>query len=633
MLERPMHRPRVRRFATRVQSALAVAAIAGLGTTLAGATPDVASRPAHGLAMHGDLKYPPDFQHLSYVNPDAPKGGSLRLGASGTFDSFNPYILKGTGAAGLGGGLGSSLVYESLLEDTHDEPFSTYGRLAETVETPPDRSFVRFVLREAARWHDGKPVTADDVVFSFETLMAKGSPIYGVYYAGVDRVEKSGERTVTFFFKPGENRELPLILGQLPVLPKHYWKDRDFQATTLEPPLGSGPYRIAKFEAGRYVEYERVPTYWGRDLPLLRGRNNFDTMRYDYYRDELVEREAFKGGQLDFRPETNSKDWATAYEIPEVAQGWIVKRMVPHTQPAGMQGYVYNLRRPIFADPRVRQALASAFDFEWSNRTLFYGQYVRTRSYYENSELASRGLPSAEERAVLEPLRDQLPPEVFTTEYMPPTTEGTRTFRDNLRRAVELLASAGYEVKRGVMTHKETGAKLSFEIILAQVGFERITLPFVSNLKRIGVDATVRTLDSAQFEERMKVFNYDMTVLSFRQSRSTGNEQRDMFGSEAADREGSRNYAGIENTAIDALIETLIASPDRATLVARTRALDRVLQWGHYVIPHWHINADRVVYWNKFRSPEYPGEDGVLVDTWWVDPELNAKLRAYRNQG
>jgi microcin C transport system substrate-binding protein len=572
------------------------------------------SRAAHGIAMHGDLKYGPDFTHFEYADPNAKKGGEMRQAALGTFDSFNPFIVKGNPAAGIGG------IYDSLLTASADEPFSAYGLLAESVETPADRAWVTFTLRKEARWHDGRPVTPEDVLWTFETLRREGNPFYHGYYASVAKAEKTGERSVKFTFKPGENRELPLILGQLNVLPKHAWEKRTFDATTLDPPLGSGPYRIGSFEPGRYVVYERVEDYWGKDLPVNVGRNNFGRIRFDYFRDYTVSLEAFKAGGYDFRAEMSAKDWATAYDFPAVKSGQVKREEVPHHRPAGMQAYAFNTRRPLFQDARVRRALCEAFDFAWSNRTLFYDQYTRTRSYFDNSELAAEGLPGAAELAVLEPYRGRVPDEVFTTEYQPPKTDGSGNIRENLRRAVELLAAAGWRIdpKTRKLTEEKTGRVMQFEFLLLEPLFERVTLPFVKNLERLGVAARVRTVDSAQYRRLLDEFDFDVVVASWPQSLSPGNEQRGYWGSAFADRTGSDNVLGIKDPVVDALIEALIAAPDRAALVARVRALDRVLQWGHYVIPQWHIPYDRIAYWDKFGRPAITPLQGVQLDTWWV---------------
>ncbi|MDX2168641.1 MAG: extracellular solute-binding protein [Deltaproteobacteria bacterium] len=585
------------------------------------------SGPAHGIAMHGDLKYGPGFTHFDYVNPDAPKGGELRLAGLGGFDSFNPFIIKGNPDDG------SARIYDTLMVGSADEPFSEYGLLAETVETPADRSWVTFTLRPNARWHDGKPVTAEDVIWTFETLRTKGQPYYRAYYGSVATVEKVGERGVKFTFKPGENRELPLILGQLPVLPKHYWQGKDFEAGTLEPPLGSGPYKIGAFEAGRYSTYQRVPDYWGKDLAVNRGKDNFDTIRYDYYRDMTVQLEALKAGAFDLRGEFSSKDWATAYDIPAVRDGLLIKADIKHSRPAGMQGYAFNLRRPLFQDRRVRQALGYAFDFEWANRTLFYGQYTRSRSYFDNSELAANGVPSGAELAVLEPFRAQLPPELFTTEYQPPATDGSGNLRENLRQALELLKQAGWTIDPASkkLVNKD-GKPFTFEILLVDPAYERVTQPYAKNLERLGITATIRTVDSSQYKKRVDDFDFDVVMMTWRQSQSPGNEQRGFWGSAAADQPGGLNVIGLKDPVIDSLVEQLIAAPDRASLVARTHALDRALQWGFYVVPNWYIPYDRLAYWDKFGLPAVVPAQGVQLDAWWYDAQKAAALQQRRGR-
>ncbi len=581
---------------------------------------------SHGIAMHGDLKYPADFKHFDYVNPDAPKGGEVRLWASGGFDTFNPYVIKGRPAAG------TAMLFETLMTSSADEPFSEYGLLAETVEMPADRSWVAFTLREDAKWHDGKPVTVDDVIWSFETLKEKGAPFFRYYYANVETPVKTGERTVKFSFTGGTNRELPLIVGQAPVLPKHYWAGRDFEATTLEPPLGSGPYRIVDFEPNRHIVYERVADYWGAGHPTQKGFWNFDRVRFDYYRDTTVAIEAFKSGAFDYRTENSSKDWATAYDVPAIRDGSMVKKTFDHNRTAGMQGFVMNQRRATFQDPKVRQALSYAFDFEWSNKALFYGQYVRTRSYFDNSELASTGVPDGAVLELLEPYRGQLPDEVFTTAYEPPKTDGSGNIRQNLRTALTLLREAGWQVNPDTkkLTNKETGAEFSFEILLVSPLFERIALPFTGNLKRLGIEASVRTVDSSQYKERLDNFDFDMAVGSWGQSASPGNEQRDFWGTESAGRNGSRNLSGISNPVVDALIDGVIAAPDRTSLVNSVRALDTVLLWQHLVIPHWHIPYDRYVYWDRFAQPAVIPDQGAQFFAWWIDPVKDARLSQLR---
>ncbi len=578
--------------------------------------------PSHALTMHGDPLYEAGFKHFSYVNPDAPKGGTARLWAQGGFDSLNPFIVKGSGAAGLG------RIYDSLMVSSADEPFTQYGLLAKTVEAPKDRSWVVFNLRKEARWHDGKPVTADDVVFTFNTLLKEGRPHYRFYYAGIDKVIKESSHRVRFTFKPGRNRELPLILGQIPILPKHYWKGREFGKTTLEPPLGSGPYRIKELEAGRAITYERVAEYWGKDLPVNVGRNNFGAIRIDYYRDSLVALEAFKAGAYDIRIESSSKDWAVSYDIPAVRVGLIKQEEVSHRRVAGMQGFVYNTRRPLFKDRKVRRALTYAFDFEWTNKNLFHGQYTRTRSYFDNSELAATSLPGKQERKLLFQFKGRIPNEAILNNYTLPVTDGMGRIRKNLRKADQMLKEAGWTIENGKRVNA-SGQPFEFEILLLSPLFERVSLPFAKNLERLGIKARVRTVDSAQYQYRLENFDFDMTVAVFGQSPSPGNEQRNYWGSAAADQKGSRNLIGIKEPVIDELIELLVAAPDRNALVIRTRALDRVLLWGHYIIPHWHIPYDRLAYWDKFGMPQHVPMQGYQFDTWWVDPQkvdaLNSK--------
>ncbi|HSE92581.1 MAG TPA: extracellular solute-binding protein [Methylomirabilota bacterium] len=594
--------------------AVAVALLLALAASAPGprAAP-AAGRPGHGLSMHGDLKYPPGFAHFDYVNPRAPRGGKVTLAAIGTFDSLHPFILKGVAAAGIGA------VFDSLTVQSADEPFSEYGLVAETIETPPDRSWVAYTVRPQARFHDGSPVTVEDVIWTFETLRAKGHPFYRSYYRQIASVEKAGPRRVLFTFKRGENRELPLIVGQMPVLPKAYWAGRDFAKTTLEAPLGSGAYRVESFEPGRSITYRRVPDYWAAELPVSVGRFNFDVIRYDYYRDGIVALEAFKAGAYDFRQENSAKSWARGYDVPAVRDGRIRKEQIRNEVPTGMQGFVYNTRRPVFGDPRVRQALARAFDFEWANAHLFYGAYTRTRSYFSNSELAARGLPGPDELAVLAPFRGRVPDEVFTKEYRPPST-APGGLRPGLVEALRTLKDAGWVVRDMRLVNAETERQMAFEILIEDANWERITLPFVKNLERLGIAARLRTVDAAQYEYRLKHFDFDVTVAVFAQSLSPGNEQADFWGSEAADTPGSRNLAGIRDPVVDALVASLIAAPDRRSLVARTRALDRVLLWSHYVVPHWHITAFRVAYWNRFGRPAVSPKYELGFDTWWIDP-------------
>lgn len=624
-------RAAVLRVAALRVAVLRVAAGMVLGLAAAGAAPaaDYTATPTHGVAMLGQLKYPSGFTHFDYVNPDAPKGGEIVQEATGSFDSFNQFILRGTPAAGI------SLIYDTLSEQNLDEPFSEYGLLAETIEMPQDRSWVAFNLRPEARWHDGRPVTAEDVVWTFNTLIQKASPFFRAYYADVAEVKATSERRALFVFKPGtNNRELPLILGQLPVLPKHWWAGKDFSSPLLEPPLGSGPYKIKSFEPSRSVTYERVPDYWGLNVPAMRGRWNADTIRYEYFRDRDVATEAFKAGTFDLRQENSSKRWATAFDFPALKAGYVVKKEVHHENVSGMQGFVFNTRRPVFQDRKVREAIGYAFDFEWTNKALLYGAYTRTDSYFDNSELGSSGLPTGAELALLEPYKDKLPPEVFAKPFTVPKTDGTGNPRQNLRAALSLLREAGWTAKDGIMRNAE-GEPLTFEILLlAQSGMERITLPFVANLEKIGIKATVRNVDPAQYQNRVRDFDFDMIVGAFGQSQSPGNEQRDFWSSAAADEPGSRNVMGVKDPVVDALIDKIIGAKDRDALVAATRALDRVLLWGFYVVPHFHSSTYRIIYWDKFGEPAVTPKYGLgYPDTWWVDPKKVAAIEAYRKAG
>lgn len=578
----------------------------------------------HAISLGGDIKYPADFTHFDYVNPDAPKGGDIVLGAIGNYDSFNGFIAEGAPPAGLG------LIYDSLVVGSQDEPFTEYGLLAESIEVPADKSYVQFVLREGAKWHDGVPITADDVVFTFESLTTKGDPFYQSYYENVSGVEKIDDRTVRFNFTGKPNNELPLIMGQIAILPKHYWEGKDFGAVTTEPPLGSGPYKVKEFDMGRGITYERVADYWGADLPVNKGLYNFDTIRYDYYQDTTVSLEAFKAGKIDFRAENRARNWATEYNIPAKDAGHLITEEIPNQRGQGMQGFVFNTRLPKFQDPKVREALGYAFDFEWSNANLFYGQYTRTKSYFSNTELASSGLPEGKELEILEKYRGQIPEEVFTTEFTVPVTDGSGNLREGLATAQALLEEAGWTVQDGKLKNA-SGETMDFEFLLFSPAFEPIVAPFVQNLERLGITVTMTTLqDSAQIVERLRTFDFEMIINTFAQSLSPGNEQRNYWSSEAADTEGSSNYIGIKNPVVDELIDTIIAAPDRESLVAATRALDRVLLWNHYVIPNWYVPNDRVAYWNMFGRPELPepyyGANGGFPSSWWVDTEKEATL-------
>jgi microcin C transport system substrate-binding protein len=596
-------------FAARVAALLFALAIAAPAAHAAGGDVYI----GHALAMHGAPKYGPDFTHFDYVNPHAPKGGTVKQTVIGTFDSLNPFIIRGVAASQIG------LIYDTLMVGSADEAFTMYGLVAETIEVPEDRSWVAFTLRPEARFHDGSPITAEDVIFSFNILTDKGAPFFRAYYGNVAKVEKVGPGKIKFTFKPGENRELPLIVGQLNILPKAYWGGRKFDKTTLEPPLGSGPYRIESVDPGRSITYRRVEDYWARDLPVNVGQSNFDVIRIEYYRDATVAREALIRGDLDFWQENESKAWATAYDIDEVERGLLVKKAVDHERSAGMQAFAFNIRQPIFRDKRVRQALAYAFDFEWTNKNLFYGQYRRTQSYFSNSELASSGLPTGGELEVLERFRGRVPEEVFTKEYKAPSYDGSGNIRPGLRIALKLLGEAGWVVRDKKLVDAETGRPMSFEILLISPAFERIALPFAHNLEKLGIDARVRLVDPAQYQNRLNEFDYDMIVGVWGQSLSPGNEQRDSWSSAAADAIGSRNLIGIKDPAIDELIELVIAATDRQSLIERVHALDRVLLWSHFVIPHWHIPYDRLVFWDKFGVPEVIPMQGTSLLRWWID--------------
>lgn len=567
--------------------------------------------PVFGIAMHGDPKYQ-DGETLSYVNPSAPKGGTFRMHAIGTFDNVHPFILKGAPAAG------STLPYDTLLYNTDDEAFSEYGLLAASFEMPADRSSVTFNLRPEARFHDGEPITADDVIWTLETLQSKGHPFYRAYYANVVKAVKENDHRVRFEFDVIGNRELPLIMGQMPVLPQHYWQDKTFDSTTLTPPLGSGPYKIATVDAGRRIVYERVEDYWAADLPLVKGRHNFDRISFDYYRDDTIALQAFLVGEYDFRQESTAKLWKTAYNTEAVNSGKIVLKERPHMLPAGMQGFIFNTRRDIFKDRTVREAINYAFDFEWSNKQFAFGTYTRTGSYFENSELASSGLPEGRELEILNQYRDQLPAELFTQEFTVPVTDGSgQDHRRNLRQGIALLNEAGWTLNDNDIRVKD-GTSLEFEILLSNAAFERWAAPFVQNLERMGIKANIRVVDAAQYQNRMDSFDFDMTVGTFGQSNSPGNEQRDFWHSDKATENGSRNLMGVSDPVVDALIDMIIQAPNREELVTRTRALDRVLLWQYYVVPHWHIDYFRLAYWDRFGQPTAAPPYGLgIPETWW----------------
>ena len=566
----------------------------------------------HALTLYGEpAKYPASFKHFDFVNPDAPKGGELRQSGFGGFDSLNPFINKGVAADDIG------LIYDTLTRHSLDEPFTEYGLLAEKIEVAPDHSWVRFYLRPQARFHDGQAVTAADVVFTFDALMKDGAPQYKAYYADVAKATAEDAQRVRFDFKRSNNRELPLILGQLPVLPKHWWSNREFNKGNLEMPLGSGPYKVADVAAGRSIRYQRVKDYWGNELAVNRGFYNFDSILIDYYRDTTVALEALKAGQFDYWLEVSAKNWASAYDVPAVKDGRLHKEEITNHNPTGMQGFVFNIRRPLFQDPRVREALGLLFDFEWTNKQLFNGAYTRTHSYFENSELAASGLPGSDELKILEPLRAKLDPKVFNSVFEVPRSDASGIIREQQRRAYQLLQEAGWKIVDDKMVDAD-GKPVSLEFLLAQTDFERVLLPYKRNLADLGIELVIRRVDVSQYINRLRSRDFDMIVGGFGQSSSPGNEQREYWHSASADNPGSRNFIGLKDPAVDSLVEGLINADSRQSLVAHTRALDRVLLAGHYVIPNWHIKTWRVAYWDRLQHPEVTPLYDVGLMTWWA---------------
>ena len=584
------------------------------GLLFAGVTGLVLAAPQHALTLYDEPpKYPANFTHVDYVNPDAPKGGTFRKSALGTFDSLNPFINKGVPAQDI------ELTYDTLTRQTLDEPFTAYGLIAQKMEKAPDNSWVRFYLRPEAKFNDGHPIRAEDVVFSFDTLMKNGSPLFKGYYSDVEKAEEENPLQVKFTFKHNKNRELPLILGQLPVLPKHWWETRDFGKGNLEVPVGSGPYTITQIKPGRSIRYERNKDYWGKDLPINKGLYNFDAVTVDYFRDNNVAFEALKAGQFDYWFEISAKNWASAYNVPAVKEGRLIKEEIRDGSPSGMQGFIFNLRKPIFQDVRVREALSLLFDFEWANKQLFNGAYTRTGSYFENSEMAAKAPPSEQELAILEPLRGQIPDKVFTEVFKPSVTDASGMIRDQQRRAYQLLQQAGWRIVDDKMVDAQ-GNPVKIEFLLAQTDFERILLPFKRNLSDLGIDLQIRRVDVSQYLNRLRSRDFDMIVGSFPQSSSPGSEQREYWESQSADKPGSRNFIGLKDPAIDQLTEGLINADTRQNLITQARALDRVLQWGFYVIPNWHIKSWRVAYSNHIGHPAVPPLYDIGTTTWWVKP-------------
>jgi microcin C transport system substrate-binding protein len=631
----------------------AIAALLASAALTTGAAAQTTPQPEwrHGISLFGSIKYPADFKHFDYVNPNAPKGGTVRMSAVGTFDNFNMVVsgVKGSLASGL------DLVSETLMTSSLDEVSTEYGQIAESMRHPADFSSATYRLRAEAKWHDGKPITPEDVIYSLEVFKTN-SPMFAGYYRHVVKAEKTGEREVTFTFDAPGNRELPQIVGQLTILPKHWWegadkngRKRDVTATTVEPPLGSGAYRIKSFETGRTIVYERVNDFWGRNLAVNIGRDNFDQIRFDYFRDPTVALEAFKADQLDWRSENSAKSWATAYDFPAIRDNRVVKDEFPIRNSGRMQGFAFNTRRDKFTDPRVRRAFNLVFDFEEMNRQMFYGQYTRIGSYFEGTELAwnwkpnsekssdeaaftapptaASGLPEGMELQILETVRDKVPPEVFTTPYKNPVGGSTEATRNNLREALRLLREAGWIVRERKLVNEKTGEPFTVEFLDNDPNSERLNLFYKPSLERLGIAVAVRTVDDSQYENRLRNWDFDLITSVWPQSLSPGNEQRDFWSSQAADRAGSRNLVGIKNPAVDALIDRIIYAKDRDELVAASRALDRVLLWNHYVVPQFTYPKARTARWDRFGRPEKMPIYGASAfpTVWWWDAARAAK--------
>lgn len=577
----------------------------------------------HGLSTFGELKYPPDFKHFDYVNPKAPKGGRLSMiGTAGliTFNSLNGYILKGDPAQGV------SFLFDSLMLPAQDEPDSLYGLVAESVEKADDGKSVTFYLRKEASFSDGTPVRAEDVAASLTLLKEKGHPHYALQLSDVERAEVIDPLTVRYHFTGTQLRDLPTIVSSLPIFSKAYYDKNDFSKTTLEPPLGSGPYKVGDFKQGSYIVYERREDYWAKDLPVNVGRLNFDQLRYEYFRDRTAEFEALKAGEYDLREEFTSKVWATEYDIPQVKSGKLIRLTLPDERPSGAQGFFINNRREKFSDPRVRKALNYAFDFEWTNKNQFYKLYKRTNSFFENSDMKAEGEPSADELALLEPYRGKLPKEVFGTPFVSPVSNGSGQDRKLLRTASKLLKEADWTIKDGKRVNAK-GEKLAIEFLIFSPTFERIIAPFVKNLKILGVDASIRLVDPAQFQSRLEAFDFDIIVQRYIMQTTPGVELRNYWSSKAAATPGSQNLSGISDPVIDALIEKVIAAKSRSELVTAARAIDRVLRASHYWVPHWYKAAHNVAHWDKFSGPnEKPRYARGIIDIWWYDEAKAAKI-------
>lgn len=579
----------------------------------AGMTTIAYAAPSHCLTLYGACKYKADFTHFEYTNADAPKGGAVKLAEMGTFDNLNPFILKGVKAPGL-----TDYLFESLMAQSLDEPQSMYGLIAESVNIADDHASAEFTLRKEARWQDGNPITPDDVAFSFTALKDKGDPTYKILYDQINACEKTGERTVKFTFKDTNNRQLPLIAAAMPILSKAYYDTHDFEKTTLEAPLASGPYKVETVDQGRSITLKRIPDYWGKDLPVNKGQYNFDTIRFDMYRDENVSLEGLKAGEYDFRREYIARNWATAYDSPAITEGRLIKREIPDQTPQGMQAFIYNTRKPQFTDRRVREAIGLAMDYEWLNKTIFYGAYVRNASFFENTDFQSQGLPQDAELALLKPLEKDLPPDLFKEEFKNPVTDGSGNARGNLLKAQKLLEEAGWTIK----DNKRVDAKgnvLTVEFMLRQPTMERVIGPMRKNLERLGITSSIRMVDDAQYQKRTDTGDFDVVSIWINRGLFyPGNEQVAIWHSSQADVKGGNNLGGVKNPAVDAVLAALTAAKTEDDLKAAGRALDRVLLWEHYVIPNWHSGVFRVAYWDKFGIPEVVPKYGLGFTAWWI---------------
>jgi len=608
-------------FSTLLASGLALGLLSGAAM----------AEPRHGLSIFGDLKYPADFKHFDYVNPQAPRGGTVKLRDIGTFDNLNPFIIKGVKLRGMGANA-QNLPYDTLMASSADEADAMYGLVAKTVEVGPDRQWVEFVLRPEARFHDGSPITSADLVFSFNTLKTEGTPGYRINLKDVETVTASGPHKIRYSFRAGAvTRDLPAIVAGLPVLSKAYYEKVTFNKTTLTPPLASGPYKISQIDQGRSLVYERVPDYWARDLPVNVGRYNFDRIRFDFYRDRTVALQGFKSGEYDFREEFTSKSWATGYKFPAVDNGLVKLESIPNLAPASRQYFVLNLRRDKFQDARVREAFGLAFDFAWTNKNLFYGIYARTLSLFQNTDMAARALPNEAEQKLLASINGNVPQAVHSTVYMPPG-EG-QPLRQNLRRAKNLLNQAGWKVMDGKLTNTK-GEVLEIEILTFSPIFERVLAPIVKNLKRLGIQASMRIVDTAQYTYRMQTFDFDVTTAAFGTSPTPGISERNFWGSKSAGQQGSVNYSGLQDPVIDELLKRIASAKDRPALTLAARTLDRVLLGNHYVIPEWFNATHNLAYWDKFDRPKSKPKYALgFMDIWWIDPAKEQALKNARKNG